>query len=132
MDINDLMQAVSVGSQEPEVEYTPIQHIVRLREVLAKIDAQPDRKFERGDILLHRFPDIANSRIAGSPVMFSRWLVKPFYSYERASSSEVTDFSSASAADRFDCQIYALVDGRLVGFLVDSADFDLHPNPDEA
>ena len=132
MDIGDLMAAVNQLPDDEVIDFTPIQHIARLRDVLDKIDADPDRKFERGDILVHRFADMANSKMSANPAMFSRWLDDPFFGHERGAISTVEDLTGTVAAVRFDCAIYVILSGRLLEFLVDSREYDHYPNPDGA
>jgi hypothetical protein len=127
----DLMELL--GGRPPENEdagLTPIQVVTQLREVMAQTQEGIEQDdFLWGDVLQHRFPSLANTTDAESPVLFVEYLDSPIDMRDlmEVSGDPTKVFTNASAIT-LDCKVMKHVHDMASVFFANSAHFRLHPD----
>lgn len=106
-DMNELEAIFGNPGEEPP-SLTPEQQTIRLVEV-AKLAEQSER-FEPGDILEHKWPELATSKSSTSVTRFSHYLAEPL----RASDfiTEPGDLFNNSVTEVFDCVYSVILSGN--------------------
>lgn len=124
MNFFDMVANELESSGEPPPSLTPEQQVIRLREVLA-LRAET-HTFRPGQILQHRYPELAEVKFATDPHCFIEYLENPIVAHERA---DMEDLGSAAATNRYDCMIACVIRGRTFArFLGDSRMWKQHPD----
>ena len=124
MDLEALFEgAVNDGDNESPA-LTDAEMVKRLRAAEAQM-REPER-FEPGDVMIHRWPDMADTRGADRPAVFAGYLAEPIVT--RSSITDPRDFYESTAAGVIDCTVLKVVaGGRLCRFHADSRDYRMHP-----
>lgn len=121
----DIMQALAQAAgnhEDDESELAPIQVIERLRSVHEHLQAF--EAFEPGDILAHKFPDLADTKGARDPRMFVRYLREPVRPAEHPEAFEdASDWGSNITAREFDCVIGVIRGDTYAEFLDESCKY---------
>lgn len=90
--------------------------------------AEPSVPFAHGDVLLHKFPDLAMSRTANEPCIFIGYLEQPITVSESTRVSEPWDWFSNSAAVTLDCRIGIINGDTFSIYFAASNQYRLHPD----
>jgi len=116
----------ALGEEErDEPSLTDAQIATRLTEVFA---LRAERhSFKPGQVILHKYPSMANTKDAAKPAVFVRYLDDPFAGHELhgAGPDDVGGFRMALHQD---CVVLSMSRGCAVEFLQDSADYKPHPD----
>lgn len=97
------------------------QQITRLSEFYAQVyDAEPER-FEPGQIVWHKNPELADSKGAGDPHLFVEYEDKPLLGRDYA--RNLSDLYGNAIADRLDCVVLKLSGSTASTFFMDSRRF---------
>lgn len=114
-----LMQAMQDATRENEREertLTAEQQATRLKDILAHLDEAYE--FERGDLIIHKFPNMCMYKTEDHPGLFLGYLDQPVdYSHK------IDDPTSAMSAKVYDCRIGFVLSGKFVVYLMDSSEF---------
>ncbi len=119
------LSEILLGMSEDEGQsLTDAQMVVRLRDCFAHLAEV--HTFKAGDIVLHKFPSMANTKHATDPAIFMGYLEQPITGIDFI--SEPDELHNSSAADVQDCRIGQIKHGRFYVHLHDSRDFRPHPD----
>jgi len=117
--------AKAATDRDDEPNLTDAQTVTRLQEIFAlraeTVTLTP------GQVILHKYPSMANTKDAEKPAIFVRYLDKPIMGIEMPANSAENqgDFKMALTQD---CVVLFVSHGRAVEFLQDSRDYKPHPD----
>ena len=118
------MVAKELEGGEPPPSLTPEQQVIRLREVLA-LRAET-HTFRPGQILQHKYPELASIKAADEPHIFIEYLETPIRAFDRA---DFEDLGNGNACETYDCVVGYIVRGKhFMMFLSDSRWWKPHPD----
>lgn len=104
---------------------TDAQTVARLQEIFAlRAEAMT---LTPGQVILHKYPSMGNTKDAEKPAIFVRYLDKPIMGAELPANSAENqgDFKMALTQD---CIVMCVSRGKAVEFLQDSRDYKPHPD----
>lgn len=105
--IEMIAQELEGGNQsEPPPSLTAEQQVIRLREVFAL--RMETHTFRPGQILKHKYPELAEVKGAGDPHIFIEYLETPIRAVDRA---EMDQLGSATVTCHYDCIIGFILEG---------------------
>ena len=121
MSLSELMRAMADETgDEARPEMSPAQEMLLLREIVAK--RMVEHRFTPGEIIAHKWPENADTRLAKCPHIFSRYLDKPIFGADAA--HDPSEFGSNSAARVYDCVVGSLSGDSYTEHLSDSSTFE--------
>jgi hypothetical protein len=119
------LSEILLGMSEDEGQsLTDVQIVARLRDCFAHLAEV--HTFNAGDIVLHKFPSMADTKGADAPGIFMGYLEQPVLGMNFI--ADPSDLHTNSAADTQDCRIAQIKHGRFVVHLHDSRLFRPHPD----
>ena len=122
MNMETLLREMRSDENDEAGSMTDVQIIGRLQSICSLRSEK--HSFERGQILRHKFPKLANCHTGKAPAIFIRYLAKPCITADHPEAFEdVTDWSSTATSRVLDCVIGAIVKGTYNEFLVESEDY---------
>lgn len=117
-------QAMAAGAAVDGNGLTPEQHVIRLREVMA-LRAEI-HTFTPGQILIHRYPDLSQTRDSYNPQIFMNYLDQPIRGVDMM---DLDDIGSSCATFELDCMVGRIVEGKtFMTFFMDSKWLKPHPD----
>lgn len=133
-DLQQMLGDVLRHNRDDSDGMTPIQIIARLRRVRDEMRAgEAQEPFKFGDILIHRWSDMADAKNASAPVMFARYLPSPLAVADHPEAFDgLSGFGSSIAGKVFDCVMCEHSVGSVSFHLADSREYRLATGDDFA
>lgn len=113
----DFLSAVS-DDDDDSPKLTDVQIIARLTEYHAQVFASEPERFEPGQIIWHKWPELADTREAEFPGIFIRYLDTPIHARDYI--REPSDLGSTSAARTMDALRGCISEGCFAVHFFDS------------
>ena len=102
MNFAEMMMAGPGRNSDVETTLTHDQQITRLTEYFAQVYGQEPERFAPGQIIYHKNPGLADSRGAGDPILFVRYLPAPIALADNPN-LEIDNFSGNIITKVVDC-----------------------------
>ena len=125
MDLMEVLAQAAGESKEDAPSLTDVQVVARLRDVFDAM--QEVHTFSPGDVLLHKWPEMATTRGAAAPVLFVKYLPRHLNGWD-ADIADPKDLFNTAATAEMDCMVLHVVKGRAVPHLSDSQRYRPHPD----
>lgn len=108
MNLAEMMMAAGRDCEDDEPGLTDDQQITRLQEYFAQVYAAEPERFEPGQIIWHKNPELADVRRAEAPRIFVGYLPTPIR--PASGITDVHEFGSNSATKVLDAT-FVVLDG---------------------
>ena len=129
MDISALARLAGEESAAKAPNLTDFQIIERLRSI-HELTGETTH-FEPGQIVRHKFPDLANSDAAKTPGIFVRYLDKPVVVADHPEAfDDITDWASMLIACQYDCVVGVVLNGNYLESMEPSSHYHLATEDD--
>lgn len=133
--MEDLIRALSSGKEGVGViggadVMSPQDRVSKTRKIVGlRHDPANHHVFAFGDVVRHKYPELCMQKSAENPCVFVRYLEEPARGYDYVKDAQ--ELHSNASATVLDCVIAVIFDDgdvRYCEYLLDSRDFEPHPD----
>ena len=120
-----LEELLANTDREKGHDLSDIQVVSRLREVFAL--RSEVETFAPGQVIRHKWPELANTKSAGKPVIFVEY-IDPVNVRDMVNLTDPSEVYSASTAQTIDCKVMCLSSVAAAVFFANSHEYAAHPD----
>lgn len=133
--MEDLIRALSSGKEGVGViggadGMSPQDRVSKTRKIVGlRHDPANHHVFAFGDVVRHKYPELCTQKSAENPCIFVRYLEEPVRGYDYVKDTQ--ELHSNASTVVLDCVIAVIFDdgdARYCEYLLDSRDFEPHPD----